>query len=160
MSMIINPGSPDDRASIALDTRKHWPIPNEQIQEIARPALEESKRLISNTNPSYQLRSLTSTYNCMGLVFASRRTWIEPDHFWKVADDDGYKRVESMADVRPGDIAVYMFNSGKDVAHVGIIIESQIDLKQNRFKFVVLSQFGKSGEYIHYYDDLPQAISS
>ncbi len=48
-----------------------------------------------------------NTYNCHGLTFAARRTWIhEPSELLKILEDDDYEEVTN--GILPGDIAIYI----------------------------------------------------
>jgi hypothetical protein len=89
----------------------------------------------------------------MGIVFAARRTWVEPDELWMIMQDDEYKRVVSIDDVGRGDVVVYKNDEG-DVVHVGLVAEIRITLEISTREVFVLSQWGADGEYFHCIDDL------
>jgi len=38
----------------------------------------------------HSVRSLDSSYNCMGMIFAARRTVLDTDVLHYIIDDDGY----------------------------------------------------------------------
>lgn len=159
MAIIIGAGGPTDRQSIELATRRRRRIPNEQRLQQSPEAMLAAARMLLNNHTNYRLRSLTSLYNCVGLVFASRRTWIEPHYFHLIATDDGYQRRVRTADTLPGDVAVYTSPQGA-IIHVGIIVAVKHDFSSGDTSFRVLSQFGSAGEYLHEADDLPEGLSA
>ena len=79
-AFIVNPGGSEDRRSIQLATRKNTPIRNERRPERPPESLRAAADIWCNEFTKNRLRSLSATYNCVGMVFATRRTWIEPDH--------------------------------------------------------------------------------
>src|SRR5437867_2806150 len=95
----INPGSEADRESIRLATSKNTPIPNCRRRERPPEALKAARRIVLEGHPEVRPRSLTATYNCIGMVFANRRTWIEPEHVSMILADDGYAEVAALAAV-------------------------------------------------------------
>ncbi len=153
MSFIIEAGGPSDRDSIPLATRERNYIPNERRLEQSPAQLRAAVEIWQRERPNARLRSITAVYNCMGLVFASRRTWIEPDHISMILTDDGYSRLDGESEAKIGDIVVYKKNLA--LTHVGIIIGFDDDLSVGTRKMKVLSKWGANGEYIHRIDDVP-----
>jgi hypothetical protein len=85
-------------------------------------------------------------YNCHGLTFASRRTWIwKPQEVAKILKDDEYEAVEP-ADVLPGDIVTYTENG--DVEHSGIVMSRGLTP-------MVLSKWGPAHEVLHRVRECP-----
>lgn len=160
MFEIVNAGSLSDKNSIPLATRCGTPIPNERRMERSPQQLNAAKEYMLKGHPDRELRSLSGTFNCMGHVFACRRTCIEPEHFLKlIAKDDGYRCLDTAENPMPGDVAVYVGKSSQKVEHIGVIINVVPDIMNARFNLRVLSQFGSDGEYFHKDDDLPDALS-
>lgn len=157
MVEIIGAGSGKDSASIALATKKGTWIRNQRRAEIAPAALAASKELFGRRFPKAKLRSLTATYNCVGLVFACRRTCIEPEELSLILNEDAYHKVSDMRDVMPGDIVLYRDRSG-EIVHVGIILNKSADLNRGDFTFEVLSKWGANGEYQHDLRDVPELL--
>jgi hypothetical protein len=91
MDIIIRPGEPEDKLSMPLYTRKRNFIPNEQRLESAPEILRAAVSMMQKNRPDALLRSITATYNCLGMAFASRRTHIDPMHLNKILRDDGYR---------------------------------------------------------------------
>ncbi len=84
-------------------------------------------------------------YNCHGLTFASRRTWIyNASEIQKILKEDDYKEVAEK-DVLPGDIVLYTENG--DIEHSGIVISLD--------PLRILSKWGPSQEVIHRLRECP-----
>ena len=112
-------------------------------------------KVIGECCPSGRPRSITQTYNCIGMVFASRRVWIDTHHFSNILNDDGYQQLGGLEEAEIGDLIVYRMPNG-DFAHVAIIISKEpIIVGSNRLRVTTLSQFGYDGEWIHPYNEIP-----
>ena len=62
-------------------------------------------------------------YNCHGLVFGSRRTWIEDaSEVDKILREDGYLKVLER-DIKLGDILIYKDADNGDVSHSAVVVE-------------------------------------
>jgi hypothetical protein len=154
MGFLINPGSPTDKESIDLATSRNQRIPNVRRRERAPEALREALRFVTEGHAGRQLRSLTATYNCIGMAFANRRTWIEPEHVPMILRDDGYARVETPAAVVPGDLVIYE-TAPAEISHVAVVISNSPNVQDGSSTIRVLSQWGSDGEYFHDYQDVP-----
>jgi hypothetical protein len=104
--------------------------------------------MIMQSHPTFRPRALTNTYNCMGMLFACRRTWIDPAHFDLIRNDDGYRLLREGPPM-PGDVALYRGARTLEVAHVGLIVEVEPNVAEGKHTITVLSQFGANGEYLH-----------
>jgi hypothetical protein len=153
MTMIIGEGGTSDKASIALATSKNRLIPNTRIPERSPQSMYAAKQL--HAKGSRQLRSLRSTYNCVGMVFANRRTFIEPEEIPAILQDDDYIEVHRTDDLMPGDVVLYKDPNTGDIIHVGLVLAADVIYGTTRVR--VLSQFGRDGEYIHDLYDVPEA---
>ena len=75
-----------------------------------------------------QLGPPTGRFNCHGLVFASRRTWIPPSNMPDsvniddLLQEDLYERVNSQPQV--GDVAVY--RGSREIEHTGYVVNVEI----------------------------------
>jgi len=160
MVEIINPGSPSDKQSIPLATRRGRHIPNEQRMESSPSQLKKAQDYMLRKHPRMEPRSLSRIFNCMGHVFACRRTCIEPEYFIKpIAEDDGYRPLRKAEIPVPGDIAVYFGHRSKQVEHVGVIIQVNRNIMDAEVSTKILSQFGYDGEYFHDDNDYPEFLS-
>lgn len=119
-------------------------------------ALAAAMLFVTASHPSARLRSLTGTYNCIGLAFANRRTCIEPHHVPMILEDDEYAEVHA-ADVVPGDLLVYRDHRGT-ISHVAVVISHEPDVANARWKTTVISQWGYDGEYFHDHADVNQLL--
>ena len=107
--------------------------------------------------PSARLRSITSAYNCVGMVVATRRGWVEPDELLMILREDGYRKLPGEADAKEGDVVVYRLpNQG--VSHVGIVVGKNIVADHNADALVILSKWGMDGEYVHNATALPALL--
>jgi hypothetical protein len=156
MNIIIGEGSPRDRDHIPLATKRKTPIINvrrmEQCPEQLRAAIEVWERL----RPDAIYRSISATYNCMGLVFGCRRTIIDIDSLRMILVEDGYRRVPSETDLTIGDVVIYRL-AGYGNKHVGIVSEKRLAPATASWKIQVLSKWGSDGEYFHDINYVPDA---
>ncbi len=95
----------------------------------------------------------------MGLVFASRRTWIEPEHFAAICKGDGLRQLLATESPQRGDIVVYQRAVGSEVIHVGVVWEVGLWLGASQ-SVTVLSKWGFIGEYFHDVRDVPAQFGS
>ena len=97
-------------------------------------------------NAKHRPTGPTRQYNCHGLTFASRRTWIwKASEVAKILRDDDYRQIQ-VKDVLPGDIVLYTENG--DAEHSGVVIKIG-DVP------IVLSKWGPAHEVIHLANDCP-----
>jgi hypothetical protein len=86
-----------------------------------------------------------NTFNCHGLTFASRRTWIDrSEDIQKILDDDDYTEIKNKRNVKPGDIAI--FRKDGEIYHSGIVVDVSDSLRGPR----ILSKWAVLHEVIHY----------
>ena len=140
-------------SSIELSTKSGQPIPNEQVAQLPRVRMEVARDNVLSHHPTAVERSLSSEYNCMGMVFAARRTWIETDQLGNILRGDGYRRVREESELLVGDVVVYRNQNGS-TSHVGVITSIGLYGPDGTRKIVVLSQWGLDGEYFHEIDDV------
>lgn len=158
MVEIIGFGTEGDRRSIPLVTSSRRRIDNVQRQQRPPEAMQAAAQMFMREHKSLQTRSLSSVYNCVGLVFASRRTSVDIALLWMIFEDDGYRSIPESA-VVPGDLVVYKDDAGR-VTHVGIVIEHARDVLSATFVTKVVSQWGWDGEYIHDVKDVHYSLGS
>lgn len=158
MAVLINAGGVYDRASIPLATRKRTHIRNEQRPEWLPQRMRVAIENMKTVRPEARLRSATAIYNCVGMVFAARRTWIDTGDVPLILREDSYRLVERESDVVPGDLVVYRTVPGEEVAHIGVVIEARADVASAYMRFMVLSKWGSEGEYVHPIDHVPPSF--
>lgn len=154
---IIQPGGPRDVRSIPLATKQGRFIPNERRPERAPDALQAAVNLMRLERPDARLRSISATYNCVGLVFANRRTLVDTDDVPMILHEDGYYQVPRLDQVSAGDVVVYR-NAIGEIVHVGVVLCKEPEVRTATWKVTILSQWGANGEYIHAPDYVPQAL--
>ena len=144
--MLKVPGSP---AGISLSTRKNRPIPNEKPDD-ERPTdllLAAATNAIARVPGDIAIRSLSSCYNCMGMMFACRRTSIDVSELDMIIEDDGYRTIEE-GELKIGDIVVYS-RDGVEASHVAQVVALLVD-PNVADPIRVLSKWGvDGGEYFH-----------
>lgn len=154
MTMIIGGGSETDPAALKLyTTGNRTRIENERPpEELCYEGLQAARNFVRSVSPRAQCRSLTAMYNCVGMVFACRRTSIVPKHLDVILRDDGFRRVAHDMVVE-GDVVIYRRDDIPQ--HVGIIQRLEQGLAGTTIW--VLSQWGDAGEYIHPLIPVPEA---
>ena len=100
---IIDIGSENDNQSIKLVTRTKKYIKNCQYPIEPIEKLKAANEITARNNPAAELRAVCSEYNCMGLVFASRRTTIEIDQLRFILQEDGYIPLQNVYQAKTGD---------------------------------------------------------
>jgi hypothetical protein len=83
----------------------------------------------------------------MGMVFANRRTCIDPEYLDRIIKEDGYRPITEESELSVGDVVVY--KSSGQVVHVGLVALIQPVIGEGRWEITVLSQWGRTGEYFH-----------
>lgn len=145
---------PGEERGIPLVTRTGRHIPNRRRHQISAEIMKYAVAIIKEICPEARLRSLDTTYNCVGLIFASRRTNVDTDELSWILSDDDYKEV-SEDQVEVGDLIMYRPDHGQTANHVGIIVEIMPNIAAAQRNFRVLSQWGSNGEYLHEAADVP-----
>ena len=138
---------------LSLSTRKRNQIPNEQRLPKKKVIMEAACNYVLQSHPNARVRSLNSVYNCMGMVFASRRTWVGPEHLDMILRDDEYRPIDDTGELQRGDVVVYRNDQGVPT-HVGIVAEIHPTLENGQLQITVLSQWGADGEYLHSVNDV------
>jgi hypothetical protein len=121
--------------------------------------------------PTRVLVRESTSFNCAGLAFASRRGWVTgdspdrlegpegfaPDHHEVIVQllrHDKYTQRPGL-DGEAGDLAVYARN-GK-FEHIGLLIGCRHELRKEP---MVVSKFGEFGEYLHALSDVPTTLGT
>jgi hypothetical protein len=115
----------------------------------------ESLAIWKRAKPNARFRSITGTYNCIGLLVASRRTWVDPGDLLRIMTEDGCRKLAGEAEAKFGDVVVYRDGAG-EVSHAGMVVGKNLyDPEKPRDTLVVLSKWGHEGEYEHDASDVP-----
>ena len=142
--------------------RNGWEIPQpnplvlekfRQTEELVRiQTVELVDDLLRKGKTGLHIRSVSAhLYDCVGMVFANRRAWIDIEHIGKILRSDDYQPV-SIDDLIVGDIVVYTLGTKR--VHVGLVtrvLSSMGSVTNVR----VLSKWGKHGEVEHRLEDVP-----
>lgn len=153
---IINRGGESDPQSLKLYTRLNRFVRNETCSGAPPERMKAATQIWQQRHPKARLRAAVSTYNCMGLVFANRRTWVDPDQWELIREDDGYRRLEIKEEPLPGDVVLYRMT--EELTHVAVITKVELDLHSSDWVVEVISQWGADGEFIHDMRDVPQLL--
>jgi len=140
-----------DKTSIQLQTAKGNDIPNFQEHEVD---LSEYRKLELHKQAypaAIQRNNPESLYNCHGLVFASRRTWVHGENLHQILGDDEYKVIDKEADVLPGDVVIY-FEEGTP-QHTGFVVSVIANGVLRNIE--VCSKWGHSAEFVHHVAQSP-----
>jgi len=92
------------------------------------------------------------------MIFASRRTWIDPEELEMIFREDGFRIVNDIKDVFAGDIVVYGNPKTQQPEHIGLILDKAANLRDSTWDVKVLSQWGRDGEYVHEINSLPTLL--
>lgn len=155
MPIIIGEGSERDPNNLPLFTRNRNRIPNSQrLQKIPKiMAAAEKNAHHKRTFPEqFRTRSLLSTYNCVGMALASRRTYVDIAEALWILKDDGYVIVPP-PHVLPGDILLYKDSNGEPT-HIAVVFSHVKNVETADFDTLVVSQWGADGEYMHVASDV------
>jgi hypothetical protein len=153
---LLDPGGESDKNAVLLGTRKTRHIPNEKRPEWSKEDLSSALQEARKLHPNAKHRSVTHTYNCVGMAFVTRRTWVDPEYVYTFLNDDDYQQI-AQSEAQVGDVVVYKDRTG-DVVHVGIVIQRDEDLKQAEIRLKILSKWGPWAEFIHDPDDVLPAF--
>jgi hypothetical protein len=100
----------------------------------------------------------TVCYNCHGLVFATRRGWLNDADQVLANEGSSYLELSDFDSVHSGDIICYYKNSS--ITHTGIVVDlrdlSLVQLSGTPVR--VLSKWGAGGEYVHDHDKSPYGV--
>lgn len=163
-------GLPGDRVSdphaLIIQTKRRNLIPN--VLRLDRPLhwQQAAHDMMKASHPAIRLRRATSVYNCLGMVFASRRTWVEETIrldtetiLQMVLQDDGFRRLHPNEPPMPGDLVVYR-QQDHAFAHIGVMVSVETNLESAEYDITVLSKWGEHGEYIHGEHDVPHRLGT
>ena len=130
-----------------------------QIPNILRtpqdPSLLNNRiKVLLADHPGVTIRSRDTTYNCLGLAFANRRTSIEPSDLRQLLADDDY-RPTTRADAMSGDLVLY--SAFGELSHVAIVTHRPT---ADPSIIWVMSAWGSDGEYTHVVDNVPTILGN
>lgn len=145
---------------VRLETRRGNQIPTVRCVPKIPIVTAAGEKIHRKKFPNIETRSLDSTYNCVGMVFAFRRAWVNNEYVPQLLEDDEYHEVPRDKTV-PGDLIVYYAKPDRKVVeHVGIIVDKKRNIEAGQWGIRVLSKWGSDGEYLHCEKDVPAQYGS
>ena len=151
---------------IVVQTRRGREIVNAIDVPPSKQQIEKFWRLV-NKFKFWDVRlEPTGGYNCVGHVWASRRTGIFDElekQIEVVFKDDGYRVIQhSAVNLRqerlcPGDLAAYWAKTtaGRSFVHVGQVVElRELAGSEHKIPWVLSKLDSTSGEVVHRYNDV------
>lgn len=123
------------------------------LQKTVATSTQEALELVGTRKGHVNVRSISEhAYNCVGMVLANRRVWIDMDTeaFDEVLARDGYRKILD-GPVTSGDVALYENQDG--FSHVGVVLCVE---SQQVNGIWILSKWGFAGEMIHRVLDVPK----
>lgn len=156
--MIISPAAAlDPGKAVQTELCDGNSIPNERpLFEWKREILEQGAWELERMMAGIVRRRLSAMYNCVGMVFANRRTHIDLSYLQMIFQGDDYRRI-SRSELREGDVVVYRFQNRR--THVGLILRIERVFAGEPIVFV-LSKWGEYREYIHRLDQVPTGFGA
>jgi hypothetical protein len=155
--LVLISGTSQFKKDLPIFTRSGWEIPLPDQSE--KPPIQDPRLVSIRANallekgPNRKIRSISGyPYSCVGMLFASRRAFVEIDHIYEILHHDGYRQL-LRNDVMRGDIVLY--KNGAKPSHVGLIIQAELLQHSTHLDILVLSKWGKDAEFIHRIEDVP-----
>jgi hypothetical protein len=145
--------------TLSLETRQRNQIENyiDPVPPLAGVRLQVEAYRRQYLEAQHRPVGPSTKYNCHGLTFASRRTWIDkPGEVEKILRDDGYVEIKDFKDVLVGDIAIWRSASATnlgEIEHSGIVVTSSVNLDGLASPPWILSKWGKCHEVVHKAND-------
>ncbi|MCY4018000.1 MAG: hypothetical protein OXG39_01205 [Chloroflexi bacterium] len=154
----------DDDPRKPVYARSGWEIPQLEWSEFIYHSGLQTETVVRQRTDSLlrdmarkqkritRIRSVsTYLYNCVGMIFANRRAWIEIDVLDDILREDGYTKV-ALQQLEAGDIVSYAFDGSP--THVGLV--TFVERYEGEVAGVtVLSKWGKDAEILHPMSDVP-----
>lgn len=142
------------RKGIPLATKEGKDIPNERRLERAPAQRQAAVEIMTKAHPNAKFRSISATYNCVGMVFACRRTCVDPAFVLRILYEDGYRKLKQMNELQVGDVVVYKDGNGEP-QHVGTVLRVEPSVADASWRVEVVSKWGADAEYLHEVSDVP-----
>ena len=138
--------------------RSSWEIPQLQWSEVSYHSVYQTEAFVRQRTDSLlaelarkqkrikRVRSVSPYfYNCVGMIFANRRAWIEIEELDDIFRQDGYTEI-TFQRLETGDIVTYAYE--RALTHVGLVTD--VERSEGEVTGVtVLSKWGKDAEILH-----------
>lgn len=143
------------RGKIILQTRGGRNVENSQSCEPDAMFGNRYDRLRGKHFGWVNRKPACGVYNCLGLVWASRRTSIyDEGDISKILKDDGYRQLATEEQPQPGDVVLYRLNG--NTLHAAMVLELKPLQPGSRIPWVLSKWNDASGEDIHALQDIPE----
>jgi hypothetical protein len=150
--VILLPGDTDSPEEHPIYARSGWRIPQEYPSGLSAELMRIKTDAHVGWRRNIEPRSLsTYPYNCIGMIFASRRAWIEIEHIYKILYEDGYRQIVRR-EIMSGDVVLYKDDNGEP-SHVALI--TMVEFVGETPNILVISKWGKEAEFIHHVENVP-----
>jgi hypothetical protein len=156
MILLTEPQEEPEPYDIHLATRIGRYIPNWQGDNLQPSEIQAQTALETYKGKNRFPQIVDSTYNCLGLVFAARRTNVATEHVKWILQHDDYQKLSGRVLPQRGDVVLYA-QEDNIVTHVGVVHDVKSSSRNSEdWEVWVLSKWGTHGaEYVHLADDIP-----
>jgi hypothetical protein len=147
----------ETRRTIVVQTNAGSPIRNYVAPLVSQQDINFYHGALIGSHPRWANRKgAVGTYNCAGMVWASRRTSLtHPEDWERVLHEDGYRRLPTQSEAEIGDVVVYRSTEDQEILHVARVCQRDALATGGTPIFRALSKWDqKSGEDIHSLDDV------
>lgn len=93
-------------------------------------------------------------YNCVGMIFACRRAWINITEIDNLLSEDGYKKIPKES-LTVGDLVLYKYDTGEP-AHIALIYA--VENIGHTLNIRVISKWGSYPEFLHFMERVPEDL--
>lgn len=145
-----------------IEARSGWEVPCEApslgMISVSTREIEIKASIWIGRLHGIEIRSISAHfYNCVGMVFAARRAWIEIDYVERLLVEDGYRPIPA-SDAMIGDVVLYR-DIERNPTHVGLVVGLIGEIGGQR-DFMVLSKWGLEAEFLHPVRSIPSVFGS
>jgi len=137
--------------------RSGWRIPQpprEKIPVMTLELMRSHARDWLSWRRGIILRSVSPhPYNCVGMIFAARRAFIDLEHIYDILREDEYRKI-TLAELVVGDVVLY--RNYDEPSHVALV--TQVDTIGQTRNVRVLSKWGFDPEFEHFMEQVPPSM--
>jgi hypothetical protein len=152
-ALLFDDSLSDSSDEYPIYARSGWRIPQGHPPARTVEQMRIKAGELMKLRPGIKLRSLSPyPYDCVGMIFACRRAWIDIDYIYTILKEDGFIRIPRHA-VRQGDIVLYKNRADDEPTHVALIV--MIERYGEAQNIQVISKWGQEAEFIHFVEDVP-----
>jgi len=147
----------EPRRSIVVQTNAGSPIRNYVAPAVSQQDINFYHGALLRDHPQWVNRKgATGSYNCAGMVWASRRTSLtHPEDWERILHEDGYRPLAAQSGAEIGDVVVYRSTEDREILHVARVCQKDALIVGGNPIIRALSKWDqRSGEDIHALDDV------